>query len=114
MKIAQARRAQKFGQAIEQQKADQERTYQEAMVQDAKDRLAELTQQHKTEASHWDLSYKAAQALQKLQQAKDQQEMVEKSNASGVPIPGAAVQSPVSASFQPGAIGVSSPARAGT
>ena len=114
LKIAQARNLEKQKVAQSAQEIQNQRDYQQSMVQDAKDRLAELTKQHDTENKHVALVFQAAQNLQKIMQLKDQQDMVEKSNATGVPIPGAAVQTPMAAKFQPGMIGVTQPTQSGT
>lgn len=111
---AQAKRAQNNKLAIDQQRADQENEDRKARTDIAQQQLKELQQQHATENAHNDLALKAAMSLQKVQQAKEQQEMVERSNASGVPIPGAAVNTPMASQPVPGAIGVQTPAQPGT
>lgn len=111
---AQAKRAQNSKTAIDQQRADQENEAQKARTDIAQQQLKELQQQHATENAHNDLALKAAMAVQRVQQAKEQQEMVERSNASGIPLPGAAVNTPMASQPVPGALGVQTPAQPGT
>ena len=114
LKIAQARKLEQQKLAQSGQQIQNEKDYQDKMVQDAKDRLAELTQQHKAENAHALMVSQAAVAFQKVQQAAEQQRMVEQSNATGIPIPGAAVNTPLASRNLPGMVGVTQPAQPGT
>lgn len=107
LKGAQQRRVEKTRLAIDQQKANNEDEYRKAEIANAKSAHDEVAAQHKTENAHWDALNQAAVASRKLSQAKELQEMGERSNASGIPIPGATVQSPIASI--PGALGVSTP-----